>query len=172
MEMRSSRSKDSKGCYVMTSWRKKSKEVKETKRKLEFGDRDAKKPKHDHSRKGCRNQTKTPCKNCHKFHLGECRANLPENKSNECPNSKETEAKPLKSIKEEKVENAGVPNLKACVYVMPVEEDKLVHDVQKSIPLEVEIANGNVVVLSNMYRDVEIKIDDSTFRIDLIPIML
>ncbi|GJX11802.1 putative reverse transcriptase domain-containing protein [Tanacetum coccineum] len=109
--------------------RKKSKEVKETRRKLEFDDRDAKKPKHDHGRKGGRNQTKTLCKNCHKFHLRECRANLPENKSNECPNSKATEAKPLKSIKEEKVEKAGVPNLKARVYVMPAEEDKLVHDV-------------------------------------------
>ncbi|GKD41357.1 zinc finger, CCHC-type, retrotransposon gag domain protein, partial [Tanacetum coccineum] len=38
-------------------------------------------------------------------------------------------AKPLKSIKEEKAEKAGVPNLKARVYVMAAEEDKLVHDV-------------------------------------------
>ncbi|GJV69506.1 zinc finger, CCHC-type, retrotransposon gag domain protein [Tanacetum coccineum] len=39
-------------------------------------------------------------------------------------------------------------------------------------PLEVEIADSKVVVVSNVYRDVEIEIDDSTFRIDLIPIML
>ncbi|GKF42485.1 hypothetical protein Tco_0125827, partial [Tanacetum coccineum] len=32
--------------------RRKNKEVKETKRKLEFGYRDAKKSKHDHGRKG------------------------------------------------------------------------------------------------------------------------
>nr|GFB33362.1 hypothetical protein [Tanacetum cinerariifolium] len=39
-------------------------------------------------------------------------------------------------------------------------------------PLEVEIVNSKVVVVSNVYRDVEIEIDDSAFRIDLIPIML
>ncbi|GKA12778.1 putative reverse transcriptase domain-containing protein [Tanacetum coccineum] len=71
--------------------RKKSKEVKESKRKLEYGDRDAKKPNYNQ--------------------LG--------NKSTECPNSKAIEANPLRGIKEEKIE-----------------------------------------------------IDDSTFRIDLIPIML
>ncbi|GKG04936.1 hypothetical protein Tco_0315323, partial [Tanacetum coccineum] len=57
MEMRSSRLKDFKECYVMTSereadlLRKKNKEGKETKRKLEFGDQDTKKPKHDHGRR-------------------------------------------------------------------------------------------------------------------------
>ncbi|GKD21258.1 zinc finger, CCHC-type, retrotransposon gag domain protein [Tanacetum coccineum] len=83
--------------------RKKNKEAKETKIKLEFGDRDTKKPKHDHSRR--------------------------RHKPNECPNPKAIEAKPLKSIKEEKMEKAEVPNPKARVYVMAVEEDKLVHDV-------------------------------------------
>ncbi|GKE53711.1 putative reverse transcriptase domain-containing protein, partial [Tanacetum coccineum] len=39
-------------------------------------------------------------------------------------------------------------------------------------PLEVKIADNKVVVVSNVYRDVEIEIDDSTIRIDLIPIML
>nr|GEZ13695.1 reverse transcriptase domain-containing protein [Tanacetum cinerariifolium] len=39
-------------------------------------------------------------------------------------------------------------------------------------PLDVEIADSKVMVISNVYRDVEIKIDDSTFRINLIPIML
>ncbi|GKD26410.1 putative reverse transcriptase domain-containing protein [Tanacetum coccineum] len=128
-------------------------------------------------------------------------------KSNECPNFKAIEAKPLRSIKEEKVE---VPNPKARVYVMYVGEDKLVPDVvsctilvnslparvlydsrasvsfvsyefiknlstppnKLPLPLEVEIADSKVVVVSNMYRDVVIEIDDSTFRIDLIPIML
>nr|GEZ12584.1 zinc finger, CCHC-type, retrotransposon Gag domain protein [Tanacetum cinerariifolium] len=50
--------------------RKKNKEVKETKRKIKFGDRDAKKPKHDQGRKGGGTQIKTPCKKCHKTHLG------------------------------------------------------------------------------------------------------
>nr|GEX71848.1 zinc finger, CCHC-type, retrotransposon Gag domain protein [Tanacetum cinerariifolium] len=136
--------------------------------------------------------------------------NLKRHKSNECPNPKAIEAKPLKSIKEEKVENAGVLNPKDYVYVKAVEEDKLVHDVVTGIilvnyilarvlydsgasvsfvsyefsknlstppnklpfPLEVEIADSKVIVVSNVYRDVEIKIDDGIFRINLIPIML
>ncbi|GKD39154.1 reverse transcriptase domain-containing protein [Tanacetum coccineum] len=131
-------------------------------------------------------------------------------KSNKCPNQKTIKAKPLKSIKEEKVEKAGVPNLKAHMYVMAAEEDKLVHNVVTGIilvnsvparmlydsgvsvsfvsyefskklsappnklpfPLEVEIADSKVVVVANVYRDVEIEIDDSIFRIDLIPIIL
>ncbi|GKC65925.1 zinc finger, CCHC-type, retrotransposon gag domain protein [Tanacetum coccineum] len=140
--------------------RKKNKEAKETKRKLEFGARDVKKPKNDHGRRSGGNQTKTPSKKCHKTHLGECRANLPGcykcgalnhmskdckkpmilcyncnrlgHKSNECLNLKAIKAKPLKSIKEEKVEKAVVPNPKARVYVMSAEEDKLVHDVVTS----------------------------------------
>nr|GEU71602.1 reverse transcriptase domain-containing protein [Tanacetum cinerariifolium] len=43
---------------------------------------------------------------------------------------------------------------------------------KRVFPLEVEIADSKVVVTSNVYHDVEIEINDSTFRIDLIPIML
>ncbi|GJZ82035.1 putative reverse transcriptase domain-containing protein [Tanacetum coccineum] len=39
-------------------------------------------------------------------------------------------------------------------------------------PLEVEIAGNEIVIVSKVYRDVEIEIDDSVFRIDLIPIVL
>ncbi|GJW57118.1 putative reverse transcriptase domain-containing protein [Tanacetum coccineum] len=39
-------------------------------------------------------------------------------------------------------------------------------------PLEVEITDSKVVVVSNVYRDVEIEINDSIFRINLIPIIL
>ncbi|GJT74943.1 putative reverse transcriptase domain-containing protein [Tanacetum coccineum] len=218
--------------------RKKNKEAKETKRKIEFGDRDAKKPKHDQGRKGGGTQIKTPCKKCHKTHLGVCRANLSGyykcgslnhiskdcqkpmilcynynqlgHKSNECPNSKAIEAKPLKSVKEEKAEKAGIPNPTARVYMMATEEDKVKPDVVTGIilvnskptrvlydsgasvsfvsyefsknlsippnklpfPLEVEITGNKVVVVSNVYREMEIEIDDSIFRIDLIPIML
>ncbi|GKE65691.1 zinc finger, CCHC-type, retrotransposon gag domain protein, partial [Tanacetum coccineum] len=112
--------------------RKKNKETNEAKRKLEFGDRDAKKPKQDYGRRGGKTQIKTPYKKCNKAHLGECRANLPGynkcgalnhmtkdcmkqmaicyncnqmgHKSNECLNMKVIKAKPLKSVKEEKVE--------------------------------------------------------------------
>ncbi|GJU08920.1 retrotransposon-related protein [Tanacetum coccineum] len=40
------------------------------------------------------------------------------------------------------------------------------------LPLEVEIADRKVKIMSNMYRDVEIEINDSNFKIDLIPFML
>ncbi|GJY21672.1 putative nucleotidyltransferase, ribonuclease H [Tanacetum coccineum] len=184
--------------------RKKNKEAKETKRKIEFGDRDAKKPKHNQGRKSGGTQIKTPCKKCHKTHLGVCRANLPGcykcgalnhmskdckkpmilcyncnqlgHKSNEGPNPKTIEAKPLKSINEEKVEKAGIPNQTARVYMMATKEDKVVRDVVTAnkllFPLEVEIAGNEIVVVSKVYRDVEIEIDDIVFKINLIPIVL
>nr|GEV63696.1 putative reverse transcriptase domain-containing protein [Tanacetum cinerariifolium] len=120
--------------------RKKNKEAKETKRKIKFADHDAKKPKHDQGRK--------------------------RHTSNECPNPKAIKAKPLKSIKEEKVEKAGIPNPTARVYMMATEEDKVVRDVV------IEIAGKEITVVSKVYRDVEIEIDDSVFIIDLIPIVL
>ncbi|GJR13571.1 putative reverse transcriptase domain-containing protein [Tanacetum coccineum] len=173
--------------------RKKNKEAKENKRKIKFVDRDVKKPKHDQGRKSEGTQIKTS------WH-----------KSNECPNPKAIEAKPLKSVKEEKVEKAGIPNLTARVYMMATEEDKvkpdivigtilvnskparMLYDLGASVsfvsyefsknlsispnklpfPLEIEIADDKVVVVCNVYREVEIEIDDSVFRIDLIPIML
>ncbi|GJV84286.1 putative reverse transcriptase domain-containing protein, partial [Tanacetum coccineum] len=159
--------------------RKKNKEAKETKRKIEFGDHDAKKPKHGQGRKSGGIQIKTPCKKCHKTHLGVCRANLPGcykcgalnhmskdckkpmilcyncnqlgHKSNECLNPKAIEAKPLKLVKEEKVEKAGI----SCQFQTR----------------SLEIASDKVVVVSNVYREVEIEIDDIVFRIDLIPII-
>ncbi|GKE37204.1 putative reverse transcriptase domain-containing protein [Tanacetum coccineum] len=218
--------------------RKKNKEAKATKRKIKFGDRNVKKPKHDHGRKSGGTQIKTPCKKCHKTHLGVCRANLPGcykcgalnhmskdckkpvilcyncnqlgHKSNECPNPKAIEAKPLKSIKEEKVDKARILNLMASVYTMATKEDKVGHDVvtgtilvnsipvrvlydsgasisfvsfefsknlsalpnKLPFPLEVEIVGKEIVVVSKVYREVEIEIDDSIFKIDLIPIML
>ncbi|GJU98207.1 putative reverse transcriptase domain-containing protein [Tanacetum coccineum] len=208
---------------------------KETKRKLDFVDRDAKKPKQDQSR---RSGVKTPCKKCHKTHLRVCRANLPGcykcgalnhmskdfkkpmilcyncnqlgHKSNECPNPKAIEAKPLKSIKEEEVEKTGIPTPTAQAYMMATEEDKVVRNVvtgtilvnsiparvlydsgasisfvsfefsknlstppnKLPFPLEVEIAGNEIVVVSKVYRDVEIEIDDSVFKIDLIHIVL
>ncbi|GJW21084.1 putative reverse transcriptase domain-containing protein [Tanacetum coccineum] len=213
--------------------RKKNKEAKENKSKLEFGDRDTKKPKHDQSRRSGGTLIKTPCKKCHKTHLGVCQANLLGalnhmskdcknpmilcynynqlgHKSNECSNPKAIEAKPLKSINEEKVEKAEILNPKARVYMMAAEEDKVVNDVvtgtifvnsiparmlydsgasvsfvsyefsknlstlpnKLTFPLEVEIVGNKVVVVSNVYRKVEIEIDDNAFRINLIPIML
>nr|GEV54948.1 putative reverse transcriptase domain-containing protein [Tanacetum cinerariifolium] len=170
----------------------KAKETKETKRKLDFVDHDAKKPKQDQSQRSGETHVKTPCKKCHKTHLGVI------------------EAKPLKSIKEEKVKKTGVPTPTARAYMMATEEDKVVCDVitgtiivnsiparvlydsgasvsfmsfefSKNLttppnklpsPLEVEIAGNEIVVVSKVYQDVEIEIDDSVFKIDLIPIVL
>ncbi|GKB38600.1 hypothetical protein Tco_0883542 [Tanacetum coccineum] len=131
-------------------------------------------------------------------------------KSNECPNPKAIEAKPLKSIKEEKVEKTGIPTPTARASMIATEENKVVRDVVTStilvnsiparvlydsgaivsfvsfefsknlstppsklpFPLEVKIAGNEIVVVSKVYRDVEIEIEDSVFRIDLIPIIL
>ncbi|GJR28587.1 putative reverse transcriptase domain-containing protein [Tanacetum coccineum] len=131
-------------------------------------------------------------------------------KSNECPNPKTIKAKPLNSMKEEKVEKTEIPKPKARVYMMTAEEDKVVHDVvtgtilvsfiparvlydsgasvsfvsygfiktlttplnKLPLPLEVEIADDKVIVVSNVFRNVEIEIDDNNFKINLILIML
>nr|GEZ49997.1 zinc finger, CCHC-type, retrotransposon Gag domain protein [Tanacetum cinerariifolium] len=57
--------------------RKKNKEAKETKKKIEFGDHDVKKPKHDHGRKSKGTKIKTPSKKCHKTHLGKSMEDVP-----------------------------------------------------------------------------------------------
>ncbi|GJZ67050.1 putative reverse transcriptase domain-containing protein [Tanacetum coccineum] len=131
-------------------------------------------------------------------------------KSNECPNPKAIEAKPLKSIKEEKVEKTWIHTPTARAYMMATEEDKVVRDVvtgtilvnsiparvlydlgasvsfvsfefsknlstpsnKLPFPLEVEIASNEIVVVSKVYHDMKIEIDDSVFKIDLIPIVL
>ncbi|GKA99130.1 putative reverse transcriptase domain-containing protein [Tanacetum coccineum] len=87
-------------------------------------------------------------------------------KSNECPNPKAIEAKPLKSIKEEKVEKAGIPNPTVRVKNLSTPPNKL------PFPLEVEVAGKEIVAVSKVFRDMEIEIDDSVFKIDLIPIVL
>nr|GEV56234.1 hypothetical protein [Tanacetum cinerariifolium] len=155
--MKSSRSRSFNECRVKIFEKKKNKEAKETKRKLDFVDSDAKKLKQDQSRKSSETQVKTPCKKFHKTHLGVCRMNLPGcykcgalnhmrkgckklmilcyncnllgHKSNECHNPKVIKAKPLKSIKEEKVKKTRVPTLTVRAYMMATEEDKVVRDV-------------------------------------------
>nr|GEX92229.1 putative reverse transcriptase domain-containing protein [Tanacetum cinerariifolium] len=167
--------------------RKKNKEAKETKRKIKFGDRYAKNPKHDQGRKSGWTQIKTPSKKCHKTHLEVCRANLSGcykcgvlnhmskdckkpmilcyncnqlgHKSNKCPNPKAIDAKPLKSVKEEKVEKAGIPNPTARVYMMlrkKINKNLSIPPNKLPFPLEVEIVDDKVVVVSNVYREVEI----------------
>ncbi|GJV35689.1 zinc finger, CCHC-type, retrotransposon gag domain protein [Tanacetum coccineum] len=173
--------------------RKKNKEAKEIKRKLDFVDRDAKKPKQDQSRRSggthkdhrARNFIKITwryveqslsviqCgdlnhmrKDCKKPMILCYNCNQLGYKSNECPNPKAIEAKPLKSIKEEKVEKVVIPNPTSRAYMMATKKDKVVCDVVT------EIVGNEIVVVSKVYRDVEIEIDDSAFKIDLIPIVL
>ncbi|GJW49903.1 putative reverse transcriptase domain-containing protein [Tanacetum coccineum] len=186
------------------------KKNKETKRKLDFVDRDAKKPKQDQSRISRGTQVKTPCNKCHKTHLGVCRSNLPGCYKCGALNHMSKDSKLLKSIKEEKVEKTGIPTPTTRAYMMATEEDKVVGDVvtgtilvnsipahvlydsgasvsfvsfkfsknlstppnKLPFPLEVEIASNEIVVVSKVYRDVEIEIDDSVFKIELIPIVL
>nr|GFB30357.1 hypothetical protein [Tanacetum cinerariifolium] len=137
--------------------RKKSKEAKETKRKLDFVDRDAKRPKKDQSQRSggtkLRHHVRSVIKLILEYVARICQV---------------IEAKPLKSIKEEKVEKTGVPALTGRAYMMATEEDKVVCDVIA----EVEIASNEIVLVSKVYRDVELEIDDSVFKIDLIPIVL
>ncbi|GJT50586.1 zinc finger, CCHC-type, retrotransposon gag domain protein [Tanacetum coccineum] len=135
--------------------RKKSKEAKETKRKLEFRDRDAKKPKQDHNRRS-------------------------GHKSNECPNPKVIEAKPFESQSRKKNGEAEfilarmLYDSGASVSFVSLEFSKTLSAPPNKLhfPLEEEIADSKVIVVSNVYHDVEIEIDDSIFKIDLIPIML
>nr|GEU77989.1 hypothetical protein [Tanacetum cinerariifolium] len=55
--------------------------------------------------------------------------NLGGHMSNECPNPKVIEAKPLKLIKKEKVEKTRIPTSTARAYMVAIEEDKVVRDV-------------------------------------------
>nr|GEV91511.1 hypothetical protein [Tanacetum cinerariifolium] len=100
------------------------------------------------------------------------RCNRCGHKLNECPKANVIEATQIKSIKEEKVK---APKAKARAYPMTAEEanEKLSTPLNKLLkPLEVEIADSKFVSVTNVYRDVDIEIDDSVFKIDLIPIML
>ncbi|GKB65060.1 putative reverse transcriptase domain-containing protein [Tanacetum coccineum] len=129
--------------------RKKNKEVKEVKRKIKFRDRDAKKHKHDQGRKSGGTQNMTPCKKCHKTHLGICRANMPGCYKCSALNHMSKDCKKPMIFK-----NLSTPPNKLPLL------------------LEVELPDSKVVIVSKVYRDVEIEIDDSYFKIDLIPIML
>nr|GEU62199.1 putative reverse transcriptase domain, ribonuclease H-like domain, aspartic peptidase domain protein [Tanacetum cinerariifolium] len=80
---------------------KNNKDTKETKRKIEFGDRDAK----------SLNMIKVE--------------KVEELKSRHHA----IESKPLKAVKKENVKKARISNLKARVYMMATKEDKVVHDV-------------------------------------------
>nr|GEX77838.1 hypothetical protein [Tanacetum cinerariifolium] len=101
------------------------------------------------------------------------------NKSNEFPNLKVIEAKPLKSIKKEKVEKVGVSNPKARVYMMATEEDKVVHHMYipshviytsfekksvEDVPIVNEFPNGFLEDLSGIPPERQVE-----FLIDLIP---
>ncbi|GJR49048.1 putative reverse transcriptase domain-containing protein [Tanacetum coccineum] len=119
--------------------RKKNKEVKETKRKIEFRERDAKKPRHDHGRRSEGTQFKTPCTIL------------------------------VNSIPARVLYDSGA----SASFVSYGFSKTLTTPLNKlPLALEVEVANDKVVVVSNVFRNVETEIDDGNFKIDLIPIML
>ncbi|GJT57279.1 putative nucleotidyltransferase, ribonuclease H [Tanacetum coccineum] len=122
--------------------RKKNKEDKETKRKIEFGDRDVKKPKHDQGRKSGEDKVKPDAV------TGTILVN----------------SKPARVLYDSGASVSFVSY--EFSKNLSIQPNKL------PFPLEVEIADDKVVVVSNVYREVEIEIDDNVFRIDLIPIML
>nr|GEV78227.1 hypothetical protein [Tanacetum cinerariifolium] len=139
--------------------RKKNKEAKEPKRKLNFVDRDAKKPKQDQSQRSGGTQVKTPFKKCHKTHLGD---------------TSQMNVKPEGTIIVNSIPAHVLYDLGASVSFVPSEICKNLTTPPNKLPfhLEVKIAGNEIVVVSKVYRDVEIKIDDSVFKINLIPIVL
>nr|GEU57453.1 zinc finger, CCHC-type, retrotransposon Gag domain protein [Tanacetum cinerariifolium] len=106
------------------------KKNKETKRKLDFIDRDAKKPKQDQGRRSTILVNSIPARVLYDSGVS------------------------VSFVSFEFSKNLSTP------------PNKL------HFPLEVEIASNEIMVVSKVYRDVEIEIDDSVFRIDLIPIVL
>ncbi|GJU09902.1 putative reverse transcriptase domain-containing protein [Tanacetum coccineum] len=111
-----------------------NKEVKETKRKNEFRERDAKKPRHDHGRRSGGTQFKTPCTIL------------------------------VDSIPARVLYDSGA----SASFVSYGFSKTLTTSLNKlHLPLEVEITNDKVVVVSNVFPNVEIEIDDGNFKIDL-----
>ncbi|GJW14122.1 putative reverse transcriptase domain-containing protein [Tanacetum coccineum] len=154
--------------------RKKNKEAKETRRKIDFRDQDAKKPKHEQGRKSGGTQFKSPLKIEEKVE----KARISNSKARVY----------MMATEEDKVK----PDIVTCTILVNSKPAHVLYDSGASVsfvsyefsknlstpsnklhfPLEVEIADDKVVIVSNVYREVEIEIDDSIFRIDLIPIML
>ncbi|GKD21041.1 zinc finger, CCHC-type, retrotransposon gag domain protein, partial [Tanacetum coccineum] len=159
--------------------RKKCKEIKEAKRKLELGDRDAKKPKHDHGQKSDRTLTKTPSKPL---------KSIKEEKVVKVGVINPKAHVYVMAAKEDKVVHDVVTGTilvnsipARVLYDSGASVSFISHEFRKnlstppnklSFPLEVEIVDNKVVVVNHVYNDVEIEIDDSTFKINLIPIVL
>ncbi|GJT15024.1 retrovirus-related pol polyprotein from transposon TNT 1-94 [Tanacetum coccineum] len=131
--------------------RKKNKEAKVTKRKLEFGDRDTKKPKHDHGRRG-KKVEKAGVPNT------KARVYVMAAEEDKLVHDVVTSTILVNSIPAHMLYDSG-----ASVSFVSYEFSKNVSTPPNKhpFPLEVEIADSKVVVVSNVYRDVEIEIDDS-----------
>nr|GEV20113.1 zinc finger, CCHC-type, retrotransposon Gag domain protein [Tanacetum cinerariifolium] len=118
------------------------KKNKETKRKLDFVDRDAKKSKQDQSQRSGGTQLKTHARSVIKLILEYVERIF------RVATNVAIEAKPLKSIKEEKVDNTGTPTPMARAYMMATEEGKVVRDavtdtnVEKKSAKDVPVVNG------------------------------
>ncbi|GKA35836.1 zinc finger, CCHC-type, retrotransposon gag domain protein [Tanacetum coccineum] len=135
--------------------RKKSKEAKKTKRKLKFGDRDAKKPKKEKVEKA---EVLNP----------KSRVYVMAAEEDKLVHDVVTGTIIVNSLPARVLYDSGT-----SVSFLSYKFSKNLSTPSSKLPflLEVEIPDSKVVVVFNVYRDVKIEIDDSNFRIDLIPIM-
>ncbi|GJY95716.1 putative reverse transcriptase domain-containing protein [Tanacetum coccineum] len=139
--------------------RKKNKEIKEIKRKIEFGEQDAKKPRHDQEEKVEKTEVPKP----------KVRAYMMTAEEDKVVHDVVTCTILVNSIPARVLYDSGA----SVSFVSYGFSKTLTTPLNKlPFPLEVEIADDKVVVVSNVFCNVEIEIDDSNFKIDLIPIML
>ncbi|GKA13980.1 putative reverse transcriptase domain-containing protein [Tanacetum coccineum] len=80
--------------------------------------------------------------------------------------------KSLNTIKEERVEELKSRHHVRSVIKLILDKNLSAPPNKLPFPLKVEIAGKEIIVVSKVYRDVEIEIDDSSFKIDFIPIAL
>nr|GEW01489.1 hypothetical protein [Tanacetum cinerariifolium] len=154
------------------------KKNKENKRRFDLVDRDAKKPKQDQGQRSGGNQVKTPCKKCHKTHLEVEKTRIPTPAARAYMMATEGD----KVVRDVVTCTILVNSIPACVlYNSGASNPFVSFKFSKNLstlpnklpfPLEEEIAGNEIVVVSKVYRDVEIEIDDSVFKIDLTPIVL
>ncbi|GJV11370.1 putative reverse transcriptase domain-containing protein [Tanacetum coccineum] len=141
--------------------RKKNNEKKELKRKQEYGDLGVKRARFDHEKKSSGKQAEAPKAKARAYPM----------------NAEEAQLMPdvvIGIILVNSLPARVLYDLGASVsFVSYGFSEKLSTPLNKlPKPLEVKIYDNKVVVITNVYRDVNIEIDDSTFKIDLIPMML
>nr|GEV46855.1 hypothetical protein [Tanacetum cinerariifolium] len=82
------------------------------------------------------------------------------------------DSKNLNMIKEESEEELKSRHHARSVIKLILDKNLSTLPNKLHFPLDVEIAGNEIIVVSKVYRDVEIEIDDGVFKIDLIPVVL